>query len=109
MKTLAYQRYKYTGDLFKSIKSIVGDAETFSFYFVGTITLTIGMNDTGRMIVRCSQPIAIGSIISKIKDAKNDLILDDISWQITGLQPVLNAFGNVEEYRMIVNKYIGTL
>lgn len=109
MRPLAYTRYKYSGQSYKSVLSTTGTTETVSFYFVGNVSLNIGMNKTGRMIATCDQPLPIASLIADIKDSNNNLILDQTVWQISSLQPVLNAFGNVEEYRMTLIKYQGTI
>ena len=44
-----------------------------------------------------------------IKDSNGNLILDDAIWQISGLEPILNAFNTIEGYRMKAVKYQGTL
>jgi hypothetical protein len=109
MKTTGYQRYKYTGDLYKFVREVIGDTSTLKYYFAGTVTLIAGIDKTQRMIIRSEQPFALGTIISNIKDATGSLILENTNWQINNLQPILNSFGVVESYRMTAIKYQGTL
>lgn len=109
MKPLAFTRHKYTGELYKFVKETIGDTTTTKYYFVGKILLTAGIDKTQKMTIRSDEPIAIGSLISNIKDANNNLILDDTAWQISNMQPVLNAFNNVEQYRMTAVKFQGTI
>lgn len=109
MKPLAYTRHKYSGELYKFVRTIVGTTSSLSYYFVGNISLTAGLAKTGQLTIRSDQPVAIGSLIANIKDSDGNLILDDSIWQISGLEPVLNAFNTIEGYRMKAVKYQGTL
>lgn len=109
MKTSAFIRYRHSADVYKSVLTQIGDSESASYYFAGRINLIAGMNSQARMIIRCEQPFALGTLFANLKDNKSSLILDDIVWQVNSLQPVVDAFGNVEEYRMSVIKYQGTI
>lgn len=109
MKPLAYTRHKYSGEFYKFVRSTVGTDTSLSYYFVGNVALTAGLAKTGQLTIRSDQPIAIGSLIANIKDSTGNLILDDAIWQISGLEPVLNAFNAIESYRMKAVKYQGTL
>lgn len=109
MKPLAYQRYKYSAELYKFSRETVGDSSTLNYYFVGNVAITAGVDQNGRMTIRSEQPFAIGSLLSNIKDVNNTPILDDTIWQISNLEPVLNAFNNIESYRMRAVKFQGTI
>jgi len=109
MRTLGFQRHKYTADFYKFSRETVGDTSTVNYYFVGKIPVTFGINANNQSTVRCDEPLPIGCLLSSIKDSNNNLILDDLIWQVTNLQPVTNAFGTVESYTMKVVKYQGTL
>lgn len=109
MKTSAYQRYRYTGDVYKFVRESVGDSSTLKYYYAGTIQLLLGTDKTQRTIVRAEQPLALGTVVANIKDASGALILDGTNWQINNLQPIFNAFGTVESYRMAATKYQGTV
>jgi hypothetical protein len=109
MKPMAYNRHKYSGELYKFVRKVIGDTTTLEYYFVGNIAITSGLDVSGRMIIKCDEPIQIGSVISNIKDSNGNLILDDIAWQINNLEPILNAFNNIESYRMKAVKFQGTL
>lgn len=109
MKPLAYTRHKYSGEFYKYVRETVGDTSTLKYYFVGNVLLTAGIDKTGRMVIRTDQPIAVGSLISNIKDSNGNLILDDTTWQISNLEPILNAFNNVEGYRLRAVKFQGTI
>jgi hypothetical protein len=109
MKPAAFIRYKYSGDFYKFVRKMVGDTSTVSYYFVGNIELSAGIDIAGRLSVRCDQPLPIGCLIANIKDADGKLILDDQVWQISSLQPVLNSFNTIESYQMKTVKYQGNL
>jgi hypothetical protein len=109
MKPLAYQRFKYSGEYYKFVRKDVGDTSTLEYYFVGNLAISTGIDANGKLIIRCDQPIPIGSLVANIKDTNENLILDDSIWQITSLQPVLNAFNSVEHYTMKTVKYQGIL
>ena len=109
MKTLGFQRYKYTADVYKFVVKSTGDTTSTEYYFAGTIPIQNGIDKAQRMIIRCEQPFDLGTVLSNIKDANNNLILDDQNWQINNLQPVFNSFGTVESYRMTAVKFQGTL
>jgi hypothetical protein len=109
MRTLGFQRHKYSGEFYKFVREVVGDTSTVNYYFVGNVALSAGIDINGKLTIRSEQPFPIGSLISNIKDSNNNLILDDSVWQISSLQPVLNSFNTVEQYTMKTVKYQGTL
>lgn len=109
MKPMAYARHKYSGDFYKSVIEKTGSTEISKYYFVGSVPITAGLDISGRMGIRCEQPIPVNSVIKDIKDSENNLILDNTSWLIVGLEPVLNAFNNIESYRMKATKFQGEL
>jgi hypothetical protein len=109
MKTLSYQRHKYSGEYYKFVRETVGDTSTLKYYFVGNIALTAGIDTNGKLTIRSDQPLPIGSVVANIKDASGNLILDDMVWQTSSLQPVLNSFNGLEHYTMKTVKYQGTI
>lgn len=109
MKPRAYSRHKYSGELYKSVLKSTGDTLTTSYYFVGNISFTVGLNVNAKVVILADQPYPMQSLIANIKDANGNLILDDQIWQINGLLPIMNAFNTIEEYRMGLIKYQGTL
>lgn len=109
MKSIGFQRYKYSGDVYKFVTDAEGMTSTKKYYFAGKISLTIGIDRTQKMVIRCEQPFALGTLISNIKDTNGNQILDDTVWQISNLQPILNAFGSLESYRMTCVKFQGTI
>lgn len=109
MKTLSYQRHKYSGEYYKFVRETIGDISTLKYYFVGNIALTAGIDPNSKLTIRSNQPLPIGSVIANIKDSSGNLILDDSAWQISTLQPVLNSFNTLEYYSMKTVKYQGTL
>ena len=109
MKTSAHQRYKYTADVYKFTRKTVGDTSTLNYYFAGNVSVQAGVDKTQRMIIRCEQPFALGTVLADIKDTNGSPILDGTNWQINNLQPIFNPFGAVESYRMTGVKYQGTL
>lgn len=109
MKTLAHQRYKYTADIYKFVRKTVGDTSTVEYYFAGKTNIMFGINANNQSTVRCEEPLAIGWLLANVKDSNNNLILDDVIWQVSHLQPIANAFNTVESYTMKVVKYQGTL
>jgi len=109
MKPFAFERHKYSGELYKFTREITGDTSSLKYYFVGNIALTAGLDNNNKMSIRTDEAIAVGSVISNIKDSDNNLILDDTSWQINNIQPVLNAFNTIEGYRLRAVPFQGTL
>ena len=109
MKPLAYTRYKYSGEYYKFVREDIGNTSKVEYYFVGNVAIIAGIDPNGKLIIRCEHPLPIGSLVANIKDSDGKLILDDSIWQISSLQPVLNAFNTVEHYTMKTVKYQGTL
>jgi len=109
MKPMAYDRHKYSADFYKFVVESIGDTTETKYYFVGKIALTAGLDISGRLGIKADEPFPINSVIGDIKDSNGELILDDSKWQITGLEPVLNAFNTIESYRMKAVKFQGTL
>lgn len=109
MKPMAYTRHKYSGELYKFVRKATGTTNQIEYYFVGLISLTAGVDKVGRMTIRMEEPLPVGSLIANIRDTDNQLILDDIVWQITNIEPILNAFNNIESYRLRAVQFQGTL
>lgn len=109
MQPMAYGRHKYSGELYKFVRETVGSNSTVKYYFSRSIALTAGVDKSGRMTIKTDEPIALGSLIANIKDANGNPILDDMIWQVNGLEPILNAFSNIESYRLRAVKFQGTI
>jgi len=109
MKPTAYKRNKFSAELYKSVRKTTGTTSSLSYYFVGNVAITAGLDTANRLTISCDQPIKIGSLLANIKDSNNNLILDDTIWQITTLQPILNAFNSLDYYIMKAVKYQGTI
>jgi hypothetical protein len=109
MKPMTIARHKFSGELYKFVRRQVGDTSQIEYYFAKPVNLTAGLDTSNKMTIRCDEPLAIGFLIKDIKDANNNLILGDSVWQISTLQPVLNAFNTIESYLMKAVKYQGTL
>lgn len=109
MKSMTISRHKFSGDLYKFIRKPIGDSSELQYYFSKKIYITPGLDANGKMTIRASEPLSIGFIIKDIKDTNDNLILSDMAWQISSVQPLLNAFGSIEGYTMKATKYQGTL
>lgn len=109
MKPAAFVRYKYSADFYKFVRETTGETTSVKYYFVDSVSISAGIDTAGRLSIRCDQPLPIGCLIANIKDANNNLILDDQVWQISSLQPVLNSFNTIESYQMKTVKYQGNL
>jgi hypothetical protein len=107
MQPGAFKRYKFSGEHYKFVREQVGSTSRIKYYFSDNILLTAGLDANNRMIIKSDRPIMIGELIRNIKDANNDLILDDMIWQISSLQPTLNAFNTIDSYTMRAIKYSG--
>lgn len=109
MKPMTTPRHKYSGDLWKFVRKSRGSETEVEYYFAKNINLTAGLDQSNKMTIRCDEPLALGFLVANIKDANNNLILSDTIWQISSLQPVLNAFNTIDSYTMKAIKYQGTL
>lgn len=109
MKPSAYQRHKYSGDLYKYVIKKIGSEEVVEYYFAEKIPLTAGIDQNQRLNITTDEPMAIGFLIANIKDRGNVPIFADMIWQISTSNPVLNAFGNVDTYRARAIKYQGEI
>lgn len=109
MKTSGFQRYKYTADVYKFVREYIGDSSSLKYYFSGTISIIAGVDATQRMVIRCEEPLELGTILANIKDSTGNFILDNSNWQINNLQPIFNSFNTVESYRMAASKYQGEI
>jgi hypothetical protein len=109
MKPMTIARHKFSGELYKFVRKQVGNTFELEYYFAKTINVTAGLDQSNKMTVRCDEPLAIGFLLKDIKDANGNLILGDSVWQVSSLQPVLNAFNTIDSYTMKAVKYQGTL
>lgn len=109
MKANAFMRYKYSGDLYKYVIKTTGDSQTQEYYFSKRIPLKASLELGGTLRLKTEEPVLVGSLISNIKDISGNPILDDQVWEITGVEPIVNAFSTVEEYRIRAIKYAGEL
>jgi hypothetical protein len=109
MKPAAYQRHKYSADLYKFVVKKVGSEEIVEYYFANTVALTAGIDQNQRLNIVTDEPMVIGNLLSNIKDRQNVSILGDMVWQISTAIPMLNAFGNVDSYKSRAVKYQGDI
>lgn len=109
MKPSAYQRHKYSADLYKYVVKNVGSQEVIEYYFTETIALTAGIDQNQRLNITTDEPMAIGFLLANIKDREGTPILGDMIWQVSTSTPLLNAFGNLESYRSRAVKYQGEI
>ena len=109
MKPLTIARHKFSGELYKFVREYTGSTYKVKYYFAKNISLTAGLDQNNRMTIRCDEPLAIGFLLKDIKDSNNNLILSDMIWQITSIQPVLNAFNTIDSYTMKAVKFQGTI
>jgi|688.fasta_scaffold99259_4 hypothetical protein len=109
MKPMAYDRHKYSGELYKFVREAIGDTSELKYYYVGNISVTAGLSLTGKMTIKTEEPVTTGSLIKNIRDADGNLILDDQTWQVAASEPVLNAFNTIESYRLRVYKFQGEI
>lgn len=109
MKATAYTRYKYSGELYKYVTKQVGDDQIQEYYFTGVVPLKAIVDFSGQLRLQCPQSIPVGSVINNIKDSNGQLLLEGQPWEITGLEPIVNAFNAIEEYRLRAIKFAGEL
>lgn len=109
MQPMAYNRNKYSAELYKFVRETVGSNSVVKYYFSDNISLTASVDKSGRMTLKTDEPLALGWLVANIKDANGNLILDDMIWQINGLEPILNAFNTIENYRQRAVKFQGTI
>lgn len=109
MKPITIARHKYSADLWKFVREFSGTNSTLNYFFAKNIKLTAGLDQNNKMTIRSDEPLAIGFLIQNIKDANGNLILSDTIWQVTSLQPVLNAFNTIDSYTMKAIKFQGIL
>jgi hypothetical protein len=109
MKPITISRHKFSGDLYKFVRRQVGVDTVVDYFFSKKINITPGLDQNSKMTILCKEPLAVGFLIKDIKDADGNLILSDTVWQISTIQPVLNAFNTIESYTMKALKYQGTI
>lgn len=109
MKPITIARHKFSGELYKFVRKQTGDATTVDYFFSKNISITPGLDQNNKMTIRCDEPLATGFLVKNIKDSAGNLILSDTVWQISSLQPVLNAFNTIDSYTMKALKYQGTI
>lgn len=109
MKPSAYNRHKFSADLYKFVVKTVGSEEIIEYYFANTISLTAGIDQNQRLNLITDEPMVIGNLLANIKDRGNVPILGDMVWQISTTIPTLNAFGNVDSYKSRAVKYQGEI
>lgn len=109
MKPMTIARHKFSAELYKFIREETGSTNTLNYFFSKKIAITAGLDQNNKMTIRSDEPLAVGFILKDIRDANGELILSDSAWQISSVQPVLNAFNTIESYNMKAVKYQGTL
>jgi hypothetical protein len=109
MKPFTIARHKFSGDLYKFVRKQVGSNNVIEYYYSKNINITAGLDQSNKMTIRANEPLAIGFLIQNIKDSNDNLILSDTVWQISSVQPVLNAFNTIDSYTMKAVKYQGEL
>ena len=109
MKSNAFNRYKYSGDLYKYVTVNKGETITQEYFFAKRIPLKASLQLNGSLMLKAEQKIEVGSLVSNIKDGDGNSILGDQVWETTGLEPIVNSFSAIEEYRIRAIKFAGIL
>ena len=102
-------RDRFSGELYKFLREETGTTNTLKYFFSKKVLITAGLDQNNKMTIRCDEPLAIGFVLRNIRDANGELILSNSAWQISSLQPVLNAFNTIESYTMKAAKFQGIL
>lgn len=109
MKPITTPRNKFSGKLYKFLRKNVGSDTVLEYYFAKKIFVTAKLDTNNKMTILCDEPLAIGFIIKDIVDVNNNLIMSDTAWQVSSIQPALNAFGAIDSYTMKAVKYQGII
>lgn len=95
----SFQRFKFSGEYYKFVLKERGSDVDVEYYFVKKINMTTDLDDRMNVTFKFNEPVAIGSVITNVRDSANNLILDETAWQTQSLTPVFNPFGEIEFYR----------
>lgn len=109
MQPNAFKRFKYSGEYYKFVVEENGTEPVIKFFYGGILSLSADLDDNQRVNVISKEPLPIGSLIANIKDANDNLVLDDMIWQIQTLIPVFDNFNNIVFYRSRASKYQGQI
>lgn len=109
MNPNAFKRYKYSADFYNFLVEEVGDDIKVNYFYAGKIFLTADLDDNQRITFFSKEPLPIGSLVANVKDARGDLILDDLIWQIATLSPIFDVFNSIQNYRSRATVFQGEL
>lgn len=102
MKARAYQRYNYTVNLFDYVDQTQSDGSVLRTHSIAERDRKININtdNTNRLIITCATPIDLEWGLRTLKDRAGVEIGYGYMWYIKSIEPVINALGYVEGYRM---------
>lgn len=102
MKARAYQKYNYTVNLFDFTEQTDFQGITTRTYSLTETGRKININtdNTNRLIITCETPIELDWGLRTLKDRAGTEIGYGYMWYIKSIEPVINALGYVEGYRM---------
>lgn len=109
MRANAFIKHKSSGELYKYTTKQVGQNTEESYYYVGNVFITAGMDKFGNMTISSDTNIPASSVIKNIKDIDGNLILDDTAWLINITTPSVDSFNSVSGYLSYASEFTGTL
>jgi hypothetical protein len=92
MRLMAYQRYTYSG----WVQDFTYDANDNRSYFdAGRVKIEF-MSDPSapRVVIYCKQPLRKGSLISNIRNYKNEPVMGETVYTITTIEPNITTFAD---------------
>lgn len=101
MKARAFQKYYYTVDVYNYTEATQQDGTVIRTYnYLDTRSIDITTDNTNKIIVRAENPIPKNYSLRNLKDRGGNNVQAGYYWFISSVEPVINALGFVEGYKM---------
>jgi hypothetical protein len=101
MKARAFQKYYYAVDVYDYDETTDVDGDIVRQYaYLETRNIDITTDNTNKLIVFAENPIPKNYQLRNLKDRGGNDVQAGYFWFINSIEPVINALGFVEGYKM---------
>ncbi len=100
MKLRAFSKYLFTADIWDYTDEVQGDQVVRTYEYKETVKLNVVTDNTTRLVLNFANPINKGYQIRNLKDRHDQPIMENYIWTVNSNEPIINALGLVEGYKV---------
>lgn len=99
MKLNTTKQYNLSVDYYTFIDTPSGNTTVRTYSLDSTIKVSTSGNIIGNLIILADEVLLLGGQLKNLVDRAGNQVLPDAVWQITTVQPIVNALGYLDGYK----------